>query len=213
MPKSYWDLRNVNPSAAQESLGGKGFVPKKIDGAWFICKKSDEHVENPDIADTYNTVLKMAKKRAFVDTVITGTAASDCVNQDLEDLEEFAAKMRQPSSDMQELPTPVAPKRAVQQQPTPGGASPFPPPRKPTAAQQSLSLGPKQALWDAIKDYANGDNKAAGAICKELTGVAFYTRVPDDVAVRALAQFREDYLAQEPVGNADVIIDDNDIPF
>jgi hypothetical protein len=34
-----------------------------------------------------NTVLKMAKKRALVDGVLTATAASDAFDQDLEDLE------------------------------------------------------------------------------------------------------------------------------
>jgi len=42
-------------------------------------------VENTDLADTYNTVLKMAKKRALVDATLTATAASDIFNQDLED--------------------------------------------------------------------------------------------------------------------------------
>jgi predicted RNA-binding Zn-ribbon protein involved in translation (DUF1610 family) len=44
-------------------------------------------IENPDPADQWNTVLKMAKKRAFVDAVITATACSDIFVQDLEDLE------------------------------------------------------------------------------------------------------------------------------
>jgi DNA-directed RNA polymerase subunit RPC12/RpoP len=43
-------------------------------------------VEHPDIADIYNTVLKIAKKRAHVDGVLTATAASDIFAQDLEDL-------------------------------------------------------------------------------------------------------------------------------
>jgi hypothetical protein len=42
-------------------------------------------IENPDIADTYNTVLKMAKKRAYVDATITAAAASDMFTQDMED--------------------------------------------------------------------------------------------------------------------------------
>lgn len=37
-------------------------------------------------ADLANTVLKMAKKRALVDGVLTATAASDCFTQDIEDL-------------------------------------------------------------------------------------------------------------------------------
>ena len=42
--------------------------------------------ENPNIADTYNTILKMAKKRAVVDATISSCAASDIFAQDKEDL-------------------------------------------------------------------------------------------------------------------------------
>jgi hypothetical protein len=42
-------------------------------------------LDNPDVADTYNTVLKMAKKRALIDAALTATAASDIFTQDLED--------------------------------------------------------------------------------------------------------------------------------
>lgn len=84
--KEYWDTRKADPNKAQELIGGKGFVTKKIDGQWKICRKSDKRVENSDIADTYNTVLKMAKKRAHVDAVLTATAASDIFTQDVEDM-------------------------------------------------------------------------------------------------------------------------------
>jgi hypothetical protein len=47
-------------------------------------------VENPDIADTYNTVLKMSKKRAYVDATITACAASDIFSQDAEDYKDTA---------------------------------------------------------------------------------------------------------------------------
>lgn len=47
---------------------------------------SKTKVENTDIADVYNTVLKMAKKRALVDAVKSTTAASDIFTQDVEDL-------------------------------------------------------------------------------------------------------------------------------
>jgi len=45
-------------------------------------------VENPDIADTYNTVIKMSKKRAYVDATITACAASDIFSQDAEDFKD-----------------------------------------------------------------------------------------------------------------------------
>jgi hypothetical protein len=45
-------------------------------------------------ADVSNTILKMAKKRAQVDAVITATAASDIFTQDIEDLpEEIVAEI------------------------------------------------------------------------------------------------------------------------
>lgn len=40
-------------------------------------------VPNPDLADSYNTVLKMADKRALLAAVLNGTAASDIFTQDL----------------------------------------------------------------------------------------------------------------------------------
>jgi hypothetical protein len=79
-------------------------VLKSKDGGWFCWKKkggcgmqwpdgeksieSQEagRIENPDIADTYNTVLKIAKKRAQVDCTLTAVGASDILTQDLEDL-------------------------------------------------------------------------------------------------------------------------------
>lgn len=51
-------------------------------------------VENMDPADQYNTVLKMAKKRAHVDAVLTVTAASDIFTQDVEDVEPAEAPKR-----------------------------------------------------------------------------------------------------------------------
>lgn len=44
-------------------------------------------VLNKDIADQYNTVLKMAKKRAVVDAAISSGAAGDLFTQDMEDVQ------------------------------------------------------------------------------------------------------------------------------
>lgn len=78
VPKEYWKTRDP------ELLGGKQFVAKKIENQWLICLKG-EKTENPDIADTYNTVLKIGKKRSQVDAALTVTAASDLFTQDLEE--------------------------------------------------------------------------------------------------------------------------------
>ncbi len=48
-------------------------------------------VENPDMADVANTVLKMAKKRAMVDAALALARCSDLFGQDLEDLVDTAA--------------------------------------------------------------------------------------------------------------------------
>jgi hypothetical protein len=58
-------------------------------------------VTNPDLPDTWNTVLKMADKRALVAAVLNGTAASDIFTQDVEDSSAAveAERVAQPSDD------------------------------------------------------------------------------------------------------------------
>jgi hypothetical protein len=84
VPRDYWNMRESNPVKAQESIGGKGFTHSKINGVWEIVEKG-ERTEHDNPSDYYNTALKMAKKRAYVDAVITATAASDIFLQDLDD--------------------------------------------------------------------------------------------------------------------------------
>ncbi len=107
VPKEYW--KKPKGERDQKLLGGKGFIPFKDDeGAWVIARKG-EKVETPDIADAYNTVLKMAKKRAMVDAVLTVTAASDIFTQDMEEAAPAAkaedkkskAKKKEPSKQQQ----------------------------------------------------------------------------------------------------------------
>ena len=67
----------------------QGFGMKKVDGAWVWVKYlSEEKSENPDIADIYNTVRKMAYKRALVSATITATGVSDIFTQDIEDFKQ-----------------------------------------------------------------------------------------------------------------------------
>lgn len=82
VPQEYWNTRDP------KLIGGKGFSTKKNDqGKWMIAIKG-ETVEHDNPADYYNTVLKMAKKRAHVDAILTATAASDIFTQDVEDMPE-----------------------------------------------------------------------------------------------------------------------------
>jgi len=87
VPAGYWDVRKSDPAAAQKLIGGRGHATGKHPdtGAWVITKQG-EKCENDNPADVYNTCLKMAKKRAFVDAVLSATAASDVFTQDVEDI-------------------------------------------------------------------------------------------------------------------------------
>lgn len=80
VPKAYWDNNKD-----QKLIGGKGFVPiKEETGHWVIYKISGQ-TENPDIAEQFNTILKMATKRALVAATLNACAASDIFSQDIED--------------------------------------------------------------------------------------------------------------------------------
>lgn len=77
VPQEYWKTKTKDPML----LGGPQYKPRKANNKWYIFQYS-EH-DNP--ADNYNTVLKMAKKRAHVDAILTVTAASDAFTQDIEE--------------------------------------------------------------------------------------------------------------------------------
>ena len=88
VPKAYWDLRKKDAVKAQALIGGKGYMTKKDEtNNWMIFKVAEqtERVENTDLADCWNTVLKMGAKRAFVHAVRTATGTADIYTQDLED--------------------------------------------------------------------------------------------------------------------------------
>lgn len=54
--------------------------------------KTKYKIGNPDICSLVNTILKMAKKRAYVDATLQLAALSEIFTQDLEDLKDFANK-------------------------------------------------------------------------------------------------------------------------
>ena len=108
VPRAYWEIRQDDPAKAQELIGGKGFTVKKVDGQGWMVARGGEKVENDNPADHYNTVLKMAKKRALVDAVLTTTAASDIFAQDLDELNASLATLT-PQTPAQPAPVQSAP--------------------------------------------------------------------------------------------------------
>ena len=78
-----------------------GCGAKFPDGDMSIEGQVVERVPNPDLADAYNTVLKMSNKRALVAAVLNCTAASDVFTQDLEDREpEAPVDSKKPDTDV-----------------------------------------------------------------------------------------------------------------
>jgi hypothetical protein len=89
------------PACGKEDTIVKGKV--EYGGGWLCFKKKDgcgakfrdgdasiegqsvDRVANPNVADEYNTVLKMSNKRSLNAAVLNVTAASDIFTQDLED--------------------------------------------------------------------------------------------------------------------------------
>lgn len=101
----------------REEYGGGWLCWKKKDGCGAKFADGDAQIEgqeagkieNPDIADIYNTVLKMAKKRAQVDATLTATAASDLFTQDLEEMRQNAAMSKPPVNPTTFVGSEVAP--------------------------------------------------------------------------------------------------------
>ncbi len=74
--------------------GGCG--AKFKDGDPSIESQQVGQTENPDIADCYNTCMKMADKRSLVAACLFATACSDIFTQDVEDLPDYL-RPRDPS--------------------------------------------------------------------------------------------------------------------
>jgi len=79
--------------------GSNGCGAKFKDGDQEIESQAVGRIENPDIADTYNTVRKMASKRALVAIVLLVTCASDIFTQDVEEQGRTDDDGQKPGSD------------------------------------------------------------------------------------------------------------------
>jgi len=82
--------------AGKLEYGGGWLCYAKKGGCGAKFQSGDKAIEDQQLgrveydnpADYYNTVLKMAKKRAHIDAILTATAASHLFEQDLEDMHE-----------------------------------------------------------------------------------------------------------------------------
>lgn len=101
-PGIYWKMRRDEGAKEADAWlstaydGRKVTVAKNPAGKFVVAFVSGDggRVENANIADLWNTVLKMANKRAYVDACITATASNDFFTQDLEDMRENLEAVR-----------------------------------------------------------------------------------------------------------------------
>jgi len=82
VPREYWQSGKDRGTWDNSLLHG-GYPKKTEDKGWVIMKRGKK-VENEDIADQYNTVKKMAIKRALVGATLM-LGASDRFTHDMED--------------------------------------------------------------------------------------------------------------------------------
>lgn len=75
-----------------QKLGGCN--AKYSDYSIEITSQKLGRIQNPDLADQWNTILKMANKRSLIAAVLNATAASDIFTQDLEEDEDPAVGPR-----------------------------------------------------------------------------------------------------------------------
>ena len=143
-----------------------GCGTKFLDGDKSIEGQEAGRVENPDIADTFNTVLKICKKRAHVDAVLTATAASDLFTQDIEDIApvEREALSKKPPTEPVGRPvssttTKSAPPKhnpISEEPPLPPEPPPPPPPPPPPQPKQETQQGSKPTIPAIRKMFTEG---------------------------------------------------------
>lgn len=74
VPSAWW--KSHDPTL----LGDPSLSVKKVEGGWHVVRL----IEHGNAADYWNTCLKMAKKRCYVDGTITATGSGDIFTQDMD---------------------------------------------------------------------------------------------------------------------------------
>lgn len=111
-------------------------------------------VENPDPADCYNTVKKMAKKRAHVDATLTALAASDIFYQDLEDLPNAPDNTKPKNSAPEEPPV-------TEGAPHPANTGQAPATSTNTVIKNDYMKDERTNIWENLLSYAGGVEEEA----------------------------------------------------
>ena len=139
-------------------------------------------VANPDVADSVNTVLKMAKKRALVDAVLNTTGASQFFTQDVED----TVQAPEPA------PAPPAPQTAQDARQSAREA------QQAVAAQKIAQLRAVEAQAREARKFppaeqawaTRGEMKAMFARLREIVGEVAFAKEMEYAGVSDPSQFR-----------------------
>lgn len=192
VPKAYWDMKKTDPAQAQKIIGGPGFTTKKGEnGIWYIATQG-EKCEHDNPADYWNTVLKMAKKRALVDAILTVTAASDIFTQDIEDDPSLYAKTvytETPKDTPKTDPPKSEPKKETKKESAP--------PTPPAEDKSKAPATPEQIqkFWEVIQILADETGDDRDEIIKQMSKGKVdpldITEVPGNWVVKLTDQARD----------------------
>ena len=125
-----------------------------------------------EMEDVANTVLKMAKKRAQIDAVLTVTAASDIFSQDLKDLKEAGFDVADENQDAGQPATGTpTPDELPRKQPPPAA------PAKTATAPQSgdrISESQGKRFWAiALNRLGEGEFRQIGQYLRDVHGIQY----------------------------------------
>jgi hypothetical protein len=158
--------------------GGGWVCWKKKDGCNANYRDGDPAIEgqeagdidNPDLPDLWNTVIKMGEKRARVDAVLAVTGASALFTQDVEDAGPAAEEERPPA------------------QTTPAAAAPTA--REPQATRPAASVAQRKLIFAKAKEK-DMDNDRLRELLQHVAGTVHTDRIARDDVDAVLAAIAE----------------------
>jgi len=174
IPKGYWEVPKEQSEARQSILvgvyGPGRYRVKKAGAQWVAVKVEGdgERIENPDIADTYNTVEQMSAKRSHVAATKRVTATSHLFVLETPEMETSVNVHRAEDED-------IPPMRTQQpaSAPTPPPTEEKPSPKESLAYHNYTNKGPFEVAWDIHHDISAADKavwgKSEGKLLTDLT--------------------------------------------
>lgn len=151
------------PKGAPEGTQGGWWCSKREGGCGTEYYYEDEKIRdqevgkvpNPNLADQYNTVVKMACKRALVDAMLHATGASDMFTQDVEDTAATTDGPFEGATGAEQATGEAAAATQGAAAPRPGGA--------PAEQAPWLPVPGYQPQWQSLREVVGGLNTLSSA--------------------------------------------------